>query len=214
MADEETLLVSCLEILSLLKCPEGEQLKKRVLSPPVVDLKSRKDDAEEAQLPILGLGPKESKGNPTLLGGDWDIRQEYEPLRNDRYNRRDRCDRNREFDRSGRELDRPPREEEYEERNRRVSGTGAATAPPPSLMESNEKKEPAAIPTTPFTSGSSVAARIMANKRGGKIIHEKNLAKFAEVQPPSPPQFQPPAPPPQSVNWVKIEEFASAKNIR
>ncbi|GFY38511.1 uncharacterized protein TNIN_403231 [Trichonephila inaurata madagascariensis] len=76
-----------------------------------------------------------------------------------------------------------------------------AIAPPPSLMESNEKKEPAAIPTTPFTSGSSVAARIMAkygfkegqglgkkeqgmshalqvektSKRGGKIIHEKIL---------------------------------------
>ncbi|GFU22617.1 splicing factor 45 [Trichonephila clavipes] len=38
------------------------------------------------------------------------------------------------------------------------------------------------------------------SKRGGKIIHEKDLAKFADVQPPSPPQFQPPAPPPQSVS--------------
>lgn len=32
-----------------------------------------------------------------------------------RYNRRERYDRNRDFDRGGRELDRPPREEEYEE---------------------------------------------------------------------------------------------------
>ncbi|GBO04070.1 hypothetical protein AVEN_80665-1, partial [Araneus ventricosus] len=120
------------------------------------------------------------------------------------YNKRDRYDRNREFDRGGRELDRPPREEEYEEeRPRRVPGAGAAIAPPPSLMESSEKKEPTPIPSTPFTSGSSVAARIMAkygfkegqglgkkeqgmsqalqvektSKRGGKIIHEKDIAK-------------------------------------
>ncbi|KAG8182887.1 hypothetical protein JTE90_004253 [Oedothorax gibbosus] len=255
-----------------------EQVKKgTTVLPPVVDLKSRKDESEELQVPILGLAPKESKGNSTLLGGEWDVRQEYEPLwpndyekimrdrndrdkrlrdrerdrdrenrdrdrdrdrgdreferdynedkpmrRNDRYNRRDRYnDRGRDFERGGRELERPPREEEYEEeRPRRVAGPGAAIAPPPSLMETNEKKEPMPIPTTPFTSGSSVAARIMAkygfkegqglgkkeqgmsqalqvektSKRGGKIIHENDLAKFAELKPPSPPQFHSPPP--------------------
>ncbi|GFY68518.1 uncharacterized protein TNIN_59271 [Trichonephila inaurata madagascariensis] len=194
-----------------------EQMKKGgdVLT-PVVNLKSRKDDDEEAQLPILGLGPKENEREKRIRDRERD-RDRGDMRDRDRYNRRYRYDRNREFDRSGRELDRPPRGKEYEEeRSRRVSGTMCSTiAPLLSLMESNEKKEPAAIPTTPFTSRSSVAARIMAmygfkegqglgkkqqgmsqalqvektSKRGGKIIHEKDLAKIAEVQPPSPPQF-------------------------
>ncbi|XP_054707802.1 splicing factor 45-like [Uloborus diversus] len=262
-----------------------EQSKKGgAILPPVVDLKSRKDEVDDLQPPILGLGPKENKNNTTLLGGDWDIRQEYDPVwpndyekimrdradrekrirdrergerdrerdrdrdrerdrdrdrdrdydrdyneekpmrRNDRYNRRDRYDRgNRDFERGGRELDRPRAvEDDYEEdRPRRVQNAGAAIAPPPSLLESTDRRESMQIPPTPFATGSSVAARIMAkygfkegqglgkkeqgmsqalqvektSKRGGKIIHEKDLAK--EFEPDSPPEFQLPPPPPQ-----------------
>lgn len=240
---------------------------------PVVDLKSRRDDQEEMPPPpVISYGQKESKSssNASLLGGDWDVRQEYDPVwpndyekimrdraerekrsrdrERDREKDRDR-DRDRDIDRDrdddkpsrrseGRDrynrrerYERPPRElernrdEEFEEErhSRRAPNPGAAIAPPPSLLESVDKKDSPSAPPPAFATGSSVAARIMAkygfkegqglgkkeqgmsqalqvektSKRGGKIIHEKDLAK--ESLPPSPPLPPPPPPPPPSV---------------
>lgn len=243
-----------------------EQFRKGAVLAPVVNLKSRRDDQDEMPPPpAISIMPNKEGKSPittgSLLGGEWDIRQEYDPAwpndyekimrekrekkdrdrGDDRHKHSDdkdrdsnhpysnkhsrrRRDRDRDKERT-REMMERNREEEIdreEDRSKRGMGFGAAIAPPPSLMETAEKKEP--LPPPPFSGasfqsglGTSVAARIMAkygfkegqglgkqeqgmsqalqvektSKRGGKIIHEKDIPK----EPPSPPP-EPLLPPP------------------
>lgn len=243
-----------------------EQFRKGAVLAPVVNLKSRRDDQDEMPPPpAISIMPNKEGKSPittgSLLGGEWDIRQEYDPAwpndyekimrekrekkdrdrGDDRHKHSDdkdrdsnhpysnkhsrrRRDRDRDKERT-REMMERNREEEIdreEDRAKRGMGFGAAIAPPPSLMETAEKKEP--LPPPPFSGasfqsglGTSVAARIMAkygfkegqglgkqeqgmsqalqvektSKRGGKIIHEKDIPK----EPPSPPP-EPLLPPP------------------
>lgn len=206
----------------------------------MLDLKTRRDEIDEMPPPPVVIPKGNNTINPsgtTLLGGDWDVRLEYDPLWPNDYEkiireRREKKERDREEDKrrdleereghrssSRRNRDRHDRPKELEarrapedeeperERPRRSQNSGAAIAPPPSLAETViEKKEPSSprsfsglIPTI----GSSVAARIMAkygfkegqglgkqeqgmsqalqvektSKRGGKIIHEKDIPK-------------------------------------
>lgn len=243
-----------------------EQFRKGAVLAPVVNLKSRRDDQDEMPPPpAISIMPNKEGKSPittgSLLGGEWDIRQEYDPAWPNDYEKimrekrekkdrdrgedrhkhsddkdrdsnhpysnkhsRRRRDRDRDKERT-REMMERNREEEIdreEDRAKRGMGFGAAIAPPPSLMETAEKKEP--LPPPPFSGasfqsglGTSVAARIMAkygfkegqglgkqeqgmsqalqvektSKRGGKIIHEKDIPK----EPPSPPP-EPLLPPP------------------
>ncbi|XP_067139316.1 splicing factor 45 isoform X1 [Centruroides vittatus] len=247
-----------------------EQFRKGAVLAPVVNLKSRRDDQDEMPPPpAISIIPNKEGKSPittgSLLGGEWDIRQEYDPAWPNDYEKimrekREKKDRDRGDDRhkhsedkdrdSGhpygnkhgrrrrererdkernREMMERNREEEAEDEraNKRGLGFGAAIAPPPSLMETAEKKEP--LPPPPFSGasfqsglGTSVAARIMAkygfkegqglgkqeqgmsqalqvektSKRGGKIIHEKDIPK----EPPSPPPEPPPPPAPVNTN--------------
>ncbi|XP_022238460.1 splicing factor 45-like, partial [Limulus polyphemus] len=215
-----------------------EQTKKGTVLAPVVDLKSRKDEQEETPpLPAIGLSQgRETRSavTATLLGGDWDIRLEYDPmwpndyekimkermekkqkerqeLRESDIRERRQKDRNRD-----RDIDkRREQDEEKELPKKAPTNTGAAIAPPPSLLEPTDRKEEL-LSSSKYSGGlggsvSSVAARIMAkygykegqglgkkeqgmsqallvektSKRGGKIIHEKDLPKEPQVSSPS-----------------------------
>ncbi|XP_023210343.1 splicing factor 45-like isoform X2 [Centruroides sculpturatus] len=279
-----------------------EQFRKGAVLAPVVNLKSRRDDQDEMPPPpAISIIPNKEGKSPittgSLLGGEWDIRQEYDPAwpndyekimrekrekkdrdrgddrhkhsedkdrdsghpygnkhgrrrrererdkernremiernreeeaEDERANKRDRRERERDKERNREMIERNREEEAEDERaNKRGLGFGAAIAPPPSLMETAEKKEP--LPPPPFSGasfqsglGTSVAARIMAkygfkegqglgkqeqgmsqalqvektSKRGGKIIHEKDIPK----EPPSPPPEPPPPPAPVNMN--------------
>ncbi|XP_076313500.1 splicing factor 45 [Tachypleus tridentatus] len=212
--------------------------QKGTVLAPVVDLKSRKDEQEETPpLPAIGLSQgRETKSavTATLLGGDWDIRLEYDPMWPNDYEKimKDRMEKKqkerqelresdirerRQKDRvRDRDIDKRREQEEEKELPKKAStNTGAAIAPPPSLLEPTDKKEE--LPSNVKYSGglggsvSSVAARIMAkygykegqglgkkeqgmsqallvektSKRGGKIIHEKDLPKEPQVSSPS-----------------------------
>ncbi|GAB6026914.1 Splicing factor 45 [Chamberlinius hualienensis] len=137
---------------------------------------------------------------------DEERRREYEERRrrnNERYHERDENERNKE-----RRPKRTTEEEEYEDKPKR--GVGAAIAPPTSLIESEVRQSlsPSAFSGSSIGRGSSVALKIMAkygfkegqglgkqeqgmsqalqvektSKRGGKIIHERDVPKPAELQ--------------------------------
>lgn len=227
--------------------------RKGVILAPVFDLKTRKDEPED--MPPPPPIRESNKGGPvttsgtSLLGGEWDVRLEYDPLWPNDYEkilreRKEKKERDREEDkrrdaeerdsyrnrrRDRHERNREPEmrvrneEEELErerERPRRGPVAGAAIAPPPSLAEPERKENnPPSFSGLIPSMGGSVAARIMAkygfkegqglgkqeqgmsqalqvektSKRGGKIIHERDLPPKADSPPPSPPDTQPTA---------------------
>uniref|UniRef100_A0A2R5LK48 Splicing factor 45 n=1 Tax=Ornithodoros turicata TaxID=34597 RepID=A0A2R5LK48_9ACAR len=226
--------------------PKRESCRKGgTVMAPVVDLKSRREELDEMPPPPAIFAQtreiKCSVGSSTasLLGGEWDIRAEYDPLwpndyekilkerrerrekdekdkhreerkHRDRGDRSERGDRDRE--RRDRDRSRGDEDEEMSPRPHRGSASGAAIAPPPSLMQdiSTEQESPGGKASF---GPSSVAQRIMArygykagqglgkqeqgmsqallvektSKRGGKIIHEKDLPKEPLLPPPPPP---------------------------
>lgn len=211
--------------------------KGSAIMAPVMDLKSRRDEPDEMPPPpAIFAQAREGPNTASLLGGDWDVRLEYDPLwpndyeklTKERRERKEKEDRKhddrkrREKSERERDKERPSAEDSSPPRPSRGS-TGAAIAPPPSLVQDTVggRDEPVG-PRAGLGSG-SVAQRIMArygykqgqglgkqeqgmsqalqvektSKRGGKIIHEKDIAK----EPPTPlvaPLGPPPpmAPPP------------------
>lgn len=217
--------------------------KGSAIMAPVMDLKSRRDDPDDMPPPpaIFAQG-REGPNTASLLGGDWDVRLEYDPLwpndyeklmkerrerkekedrKHDDRKRRDKSDRDRDRDRD-REKDRPPVDDTSPPRPSRTGLTGAAIAPPPSLVQETVSRDDSGSPRPGIGSG-SVAQRIMArygykagqglgkqeqgmsqalqvektSKRGGKIIHEKDIAK-EPLPPPAPPMPPPVMGPPPS----------------
>uniref|UniRef100_A0A1E1X613 Splicing factor 45 n=1 Tax=Amblyomma aureolatum TaxID=187763 RepID=A0A1E1X613_9ACAR len=197
---------------------------------PVMDLKSRRDEPDEMPPPpAIFSQAREGPNTASLLGGDWDVRLEYDPLwpndyeklTKERRERKEKEDRKhddrkrREKSDRDRDKERPPADDASPPRTPRGS-TGAAIAPPPSLVQDAGGRDEPPSPRAGLGSG-SVAQRIMArygykagqglgkqeqgmsqalqvektSKRGGKIIHEKDIAKE-----PPPPLVAPLGPPP------------------
>ncbi|KAH9363530.1 hypothetical protein HPB48_005937 [Haemaphysalis longicornis] len=180
--------------------------------------------------------PREGPNTASLLGGDWDVRLEYDPLwpndyeklNKERRERKEKEDRKHEdrLVRAGqserdRDKDRPRGDENSPPRPPRGGGsTGVAIAPPPSLVQDSGSRDEPGTPSRPGLGSGSVAQRIMArygykagqglgkqeqgmsqalqvektSKRGGKIIHERDIAK--EPPPPPLPPVAPLGPPP------------------
>ncbi|XP_077496726.1 splicing factor 45 [Amblyomma americanum] len=204
--------------------------KGSAIMAPVMDLKSRRDEPDEMPPPpAIFAQAREGPNTASLLGGDWDVRLEYDPLwpndyeklTKERRERKEKEDRKhddrkrREKSDRDRDKERPPAEDSSPPRPPRGS-TGAAIAPPPSLVQDIGGRDDPGGPRAGLGSG-SVAQRIMArygykqgqglgkqeqgmsqalqvektSKRGGKIIHEKDIAKE-----PPPPLVAPLGPPP------------------
>ncbi|XP_050030685.1 splicing factor 45 isoform X1 [Dermacentor andersoni] len=222
--------------------------KGSAIMAPVMDLKSRRDDPDEMPPPpAIFAQAREGPNTASLLGGDWDVRLEYDPLwpndyekltkerrerkekedrKHDDRKRRDKGDRDRD-----REKDRPPIDDASPPRPSRAGLAGAAIAPPPSLVQDTGGRDDPGSPRPGIGSG-SVAQRIMArygykagqglgkqeqgmsqalqvektSKRGGKIIHEKDIAK--DPLPPPVPPMAPPlmGPPPSSISQQQQQQ--------
>uniref|UniRef100_A0A131YV79 Forkhead box protein P n=1 Tax=Rhipicephalus appendiculatus TaxID=34631 RepID=A0A131YV79_RHIAP len=228
--------------------------KGSAIMAPVMDLKSRRDDPDDMPPPpAIFAQAREGPNTASLLGGDWDVRLEYDPLwpndyekltkerrerkekedrKHDDRKRRDKGDRDRDRDR---DKDRPPVDDTSPPRPSRAGLTGAAIAPPPSLVQDTGGRDDPGSPRPGIGSG-SVAQRIMArygykagqglgkqeqgmsqalqvektSKRGGKIIHEKDIAK--EPLPPPAPPMPPPmmGPPPSATSQQQQQQQHSA----
>ncbi|UYV78095.1 RBM17 [Cordylochernes scorpioides] len=188
-----------------------DQMRKSATLTPVLDLKSRRDDQDEMPPPPVVGFTHDSSGGATLLGGDWDIKEEYDPFWPSDYEKiqRERREKEKKLKSDDKKKVKVERRElqprlvdddyEEEEETKKKSTTGVAIAPPAFLTESSDRKD-----SQPYQSGpsGSVAARIMAkygykegqglgkqeqgmsqallvektSKRGGKIIHEKDIA--------------------------------------
>ncbi|CAN8026329.1 unnamed protein product, partial [Ixodes persulcatus] len=204
--------------------PRRDQARKgSAIMAPVMDLKSRREEPDEMP-PPPAIFAQARVGKSSLLGGEWDVRLEYDPLwpndyeklMKERKERREKEDRRhedrkrREKGERGQDKERPrpaEPEEDSPPRPQRGGAPGAAIAPPPSLVE--ETGSPGRDDTGsrhPGLGSASVAQRIMArygykagqglgkleqgmsqallvektSKRGGKIIHEKDIPKQAE----------------------------------
>ncbi|XP_042142701.1 splicing factor 45 [Ixodes scapularis] len=204
--------------------PRRDQARKGgAIMAPVMDLKSRREEPDEMP-PPPAIFAQAREGKSSLLGGEWDVRLEYDPLwpndyeklMKERKERREKEDRRhedrkrREKGERGQDKERPrpaEPEEDSPPRPQRGGASGAAIAPPPSLVE--ETGSPGRDDTGsrhPGLGSGSVAQRIMArygykagqglgkleqgmsqallvektSKRGGKIIHEKDIPKQAE----------------------------------
>lgn len=210
--------------------PRREQGRKgSAVMAPVMDLKSRREEPDEMPPPpAIFAQTREGKSANTisLLGGDWDVRLEYDPLWPNDYEKivkerrkedKRHQERKRRSDRDKEHSHDKPREEAEESPPRppRSSAPGAAIAPPPSLVEDSgipDDRDDAGT-RRPGLGSSSVAQRIMArygykagqglgkleqgmsqallvektSKRGGKIIHEKDIPKAPELPAPPPP---------------------------
>ncbi|XP_054168759.1 splicing factor 45-like [Oppia nitens] len=153
---------------------------------------------------------KDSKG--ALLGGEWDVSQEYDPIWANDYeklrNERQKHDKSRRRDRqpSGRPLGLDYGDDSDEETNNKDERRGGATiAPPPSLIEHSANSD------NNSANFGSIAAKIMArmgyregqglgreeqgmssalsvektSKRGGKIISDVSQTLMPPPPPPS-----------------------------
>lgn len=212
--------------------------KGSAIMAPVMDLKSRRDEPDEMPPPpAIFAQSREGPNTASLLGGDWDVRLEYDPLwpndyeklNKERRERKEKEDRKHE-DRKRREKsdrdrdkDRPRVDENSPPRPPRGGGsTGVAIAPPPSLVQDSGGRDEPGTPGRAGIGSGSVAQRIMArygykagqglgkqeqgmsqalqvektSKRGGKIIHERDIAKEPPLPPPPPPPVAPLGPPP------------------
>ncbi|CAN8002119.1 unnamed protein product, partial [Ixodes hexagonus] len=204
--------------------PRRDQPRKgSAVMAPVMDLKSRREEPDEMP-PPPAIFAQAREGKSSLLGGDWDVRLEYDPLwpndyeklmkerkerrekedkRHEDRKRREKGDRDRDKDKDRPRVVEP--DEDSPPRPQRGGATGAAIAPPPSLVEETgspgRQEEPGS--RHPGLGSGSVAQRIMArygykagqglgkleqgmsqallvektSKRGGKIIHEKDIPK-------------------------------------
>lgn len=215
--------------------PKRDQTRKvggHVL-PPVIDLKSKKDDEDSIFGSLVGKSLPSNRD-------DWQVEGEYDPMwpndyekvvielkekrereklkeEDERRKRRGEMPRPRDSRFEISELSRPIEEEEEDTDRVANLGTtprtgGAAIAPPPSLQEPSPPAESSPMSkAVPTFGGGSVAAKIMAkfgykegqglgkkeqgiamalqvektSKRGGRIIHEKDIMP--------PPQFAVPS---------------------
>lgn len=146
--------------------------------------------------PVIAFHSKEAKATGSLLGGTWDVSQEYDPFRPNEYDkvmkeRAEKKEREREAKEKERQLStlnsRPLvgdySDDEDDEPKQFARPTGAAIAPPSFLMESSVEK---ASDIANSAGVSVVAAKIMTrmgyNKGSGLGRDEQGISRALEVE--------------------------------
>ncbi|CAG0886110.1 unnamed protein product [Cyprideis torosa] len=182
--------------------PSRNKERSKASVAPVINLKTREQMPATDVVPKislgLGLGIGDLRASNTysqLLYADLDIKDEYDPMRPNDYEKvarlirarleleREMAEREREKERQERERKRAERREresgfsrrrrssgssdseEEEEKRKRVKVSGAAIAPPPSLQESSKPSSP---PAVSFTAGGLAFAQKIMAKYGYK----------------------------------------------
>ncbi|XP_014256429.1 splicing factor 45 [Cimex lectularius] len=217
------LFQSHLQLKKATNSTKRDNLKKTTsVLAPVFDLNSKKDeDEEETKENYLRTNYSEEL-DWDFTGEEYDPLwpNDYEKVVKDLREMREREKEKQDEERMKKREDKmksresrfEPVEDKPEEEEEKPRNLGAAIAPPPSLVEH----------VIPKTSGASVAAKIMAkygfkegqglgkkeqgiamalqvektSKRGGRIVHEKDMMPPPPVVPSLSPPPKPPSPPP------------------